>query len=50
MNWLRTVRAELRKLTSTKMPLAFLIVFVVIGAATAIAVAVGTDMQQTNSH
>ena len=44
MNWLRTVRAELRKLTSTKMPLAFLIVFVVIGAATAIAVAFGTDM------
>jgi ABC-2 type transport system permease protein len=44
MNWLRTVRAELRKLTSTKMPVAFLIVFVVIGAATAIAVAFGTDM------
>ncbi len=44
MNWLRTVRAELRKLTSTKMPLAFLIVLVVIGAATAIAVAFGTDM------
>ena len=44
MNWLRTVLAELRKLTSTKMPLGFLIVFVVIGAATAIAVAFGTDM------
>jgi len=44
MNWLRAVRAELRKLTSTKMPLGFLIVFVVIGAATAVAVAVGTDM------
>ena len=44
MNWLRTVRAELRKLTSTKMPLGFLIVLVVIGAATAIAVAFGTDM------
>ncbi len=44
MNWLRTVRAELRKLTSTKMPLAFLIVLVVIGAATAIAEAFGTDM------
>lgn len=44
MNWLRTVRAELRKLTSTKMPWAFLIVLVVIGAATAIAVAFGTDM------
>jgi ABC-type transport system involved in multi-copper enzyme maturation permease subunit len=44
MNSLRIVRAELRKLTSTKMPLAFLIVLVVIGAATAIAVAFGTDM------
>ena len=44
MNSLRIVRAELRKLTSTRMPLAFLIVLVVIGAATAIAVAFGTDM------
>jgi ABC-type transport system involved in multi-copper enzyme maturation permease subunit len=44
MNRFRTVRAEIRKLTSTKMPLAFLSVLVVIGAATAIAVAFGTDM------
>jgi ABC-type transport system involved in multi-copper enzyme maturation permease subunit len=44
MNWFRIVRAELRKLSSTKMPLAFLIVLVVIGAATAVAVAFGTDM------
>lgn len=44
MNRIRIVRAELRKLTSTKMPLAFLIVLAVIGAATAIAVAYGTDM------
>ena len=44
MNWLRTVQAELRKLTTTKMPLAFLVVLVVIGATTAIAVAFGTDM------
>jgi ABC-2 type transport system permease protein len=44
MNWLRTIRAEIRKLTSTKMPLAFVIVFAVIGTATAIAVAAGTDM------
>lgn len=44
MNQLRTVRAEIRKLTSTRMPLAFLIVFAVIGAATAVAVAYGTDM------
>ncbi|MDJ0960662.1 MAG: hypothetical protein QNJ88_08390 [Acidimicrobiia bacterium] len=44
MNWFRTVRAELRKLTSTRMPLAFLIVLTAIGAATAMAVAFGTDM------
>ena len=44
MNSLRIVRAELRKLTSTKMPLAFLAVLVAIGAATATAVAFGTDM------
>jgi hypothetical protein len=44
MNRFRTVRAELRKLTSTRMPFAFLIVLLVIGAATAIAVAFGTDM------
>ena len=44
MNSLSTVRAELRKLTSPRMPLAFLIVLVVIGAATATAVALGTDM------
>lgn len=44
MNWHRTVRAELRKLTSTRMPLAFLIVLLAIGAATAAAVVFGTDM------
>lgn len=44
MNRLRTTRAELRKLTSTKMPSIFLIVLLVIGVATAIAVAFGTDM------
>ncbi len=44
MNRFRTVRAELRKLTSTRMPLAFLTVLVVIGVGTAIAVAFGTDM------
>ena len=44
MNSLQTIRAELRKLTSTKMPFAFLTVFIVIGIATAMAVAFGTDM------
>ncbi len=44
MTWLRLVRAELRKLTTTKMPLGFLAVLVVVSATTAIAVLVGTDM------
>jgi len=44
MQSLRVVRAEIRKLTTTKMPLAFLAVLVVIGAGTAVAVAFGTDM------
>jgi ABC-type transport system involved in multi-copper enzyme maturation permease subunit len=42
--WLRLLRAELRKLTSTKMPWAFLIVLVVIAAINATAVVFGTDM------
>ena len=41
---LRTIKAELRKLTSTRMPWGFLIVLVLTGAATAVAVAIGTDM------
>jgi hypothetical protein len=44
MTWLRLVRAETRKLTSTRMPLAFLLVIVAISAATAVAVIYGTDM------
>ena len=44
MNRLRTMRAELRKLTTTRMPFTFLIVLAAIGAATAVAVAFGTDM------
>ncbi|HSR44739.1 MAG TPA: hypothetical protein VLT15_05835 [Acidimicrobiia bacterium] len=44
MTTLRTVRAEIRKLTSTKMPISFLAVLVAIGAGTATAVAFGTDM------
>jgi ABC-2 type transport system permease protein len=42
--WPRLLRAELRKLTSTKMPWAFLIVLVVIAAINATAVIFGTDM------
>lgn len=44
MKWLRLVRSELRKLTSTKMPWGFLAVLVVISATTAVAVVFGTDM------
>ncbi|MDW3216722.1 MAG: hypothetical protein R8G01_22215 [Ilumatobacteraceae bacterium] len=40
----RLVRSELRKLTTTKMPLAFLAVLVVIAGLNAFAVVAGTDM------
>ena len=43
MTWLRLVRAELRKLTTTKMPWAFLAVLVTISGITAFAVIFGTD-------
>ena len=41
---IRLIRSELRKLTTTKMPLAFLVVLVVIAALNAFAVVSGTDM------
>ncbi|MCH8900284.1 MAG: hypothetical protein IH942_07320 [Acidobacteria bacterium] len=44
MTWSRLVQAELRKLTSTRMPWAFLAVLVAISATTATAVIFGTDM------
>jgi ABC-2 type transport system permease protein len=43
MTWTRLLRAELRKLTTTKMPLAFIAVLVAISALTAVAVIAGTD-------
>lgn len=43
MTWLRLVRAELRKLTTTKIPWGFLAVLVVLSAVTAAAVIWGTD-------
>ena len=43
MRWSGVVRSELRKLTSTRMPVAFLAVLVAISAITAVAVAFGTD-------
>jgi hypothetical protein len=42
--WFRLVRAELRKLTSTRMPWAFLGVLLAISATTGVAVVWGTDM------
>ncbi len=47
MTWPRLVRSELRKLTTTWMPLAFLAVLVVISATTATAVIFGTDFDGT---
>lgn len=44
MTWLHCVRSELRKLTTTKMPLAFIGVIIVLAAVTAAAVVWGTDM------
>ena len=44
MTWPRLVRAELRKLFSTKMPWAFLAILVTIAAINAVAVIFGTDM------
>ena len=49
MNWLRLIRGELRKLTSTRMPWAFLAVLIAISATTAIAVIYGTDMDGTKT-
>lgn len=44
MSWLRLVRAELRKLTTTRMPWAFLVVLVAISTTTGVAVVYGTDI------
>lgn len=43
MTWTRLVRAELRKLLTTKMPWVFLAVLAVISGLTATAVVIGTD-------
>jgi ABC-2 type transport system permease protein len=44
MRWLRLVRSEVRKITTTKMPLAFFGVIVVLAGITGAAVVWGTDM------
>lgn len=43
MTWQRLIRAEFRKLTSTRLPLGFLAVFVALGAINSAAVIFGTD-------
>lgn len=43
MTWTRLLRAELRKLATTKMPLAFFVALVVVSGLTAVAVIAGTD-------
>ena len=47
MSWLRLVRSEVRKITTTKMPWAFVAVLVAISVITAIAVIFGTDADGT---
>jgi ABC-type transport system involved in multi-copper enzyme maturation permease subunit len=47
MTWPRLVRAEIRKLSTTRMPWGFLIILVIISATTATAVIVGEDMDGT---
>lgn len=49
MTMRRQIRSELRKLTTTKMPLAFLGVLVVIAGLNAFAVIAGTDMDGSKS-
>lgn len=44
MTWSRLIRSELRKLTTTAMPLAFLAVLALLAVVNGIAVAFGTDM------
>lgn len=43
MKWLRLLRAELRKITTTRLPQIFLGIIVLIVAATATAILIGTD-------
>ena len=43
MTWLRVVRSEVRKLSTTKMPLGFLLALLALSATTATAVLIGTD-------
>ncbi len=44
MTWTSLTRSEIRKLTTTRMPLAFVAVLVVLAVVNGVAVAVGTDM------
>lgn len=44
MTWITLTRSEIRKLTTTRMPLAFVAVLIVLAALNGVAVSVGTDM------
>ena len=44
MTWTNLTRSEIRKLTTTRMPLAFVAVLVVLAVLNGVAVAIGTDM------
>ncbi|MCP4223126.1 MAG: hypothetical protein GY773_07290, partial [Actinomycetia bacterium] len=44
MTSINLTRSEIRKLTTTRMPLAFVAVLVVLAVLNGVAVAVGTDM------
>lgn len=49
MTWTNLTRSELRKLTSTRMPLAFVAVLALLAVINGVAVAVGTDMDGTKT-
>ncbi len=49
MTWLRLLRAELRKLTTTRMPWGFVAALVVIAAINGVAIVLGTDMDGSKS-
>jgi hypothetical protein len=49
MTWTRLLRAELRKLTTTRMPWGFVAALVVIAAINGIAIVFGTDMDGSKS-
>lgn len=49
MSWSSLTRSEIRKLTTTKMPLGFVAVLIALATLNGVAVAVGTDMDGTKT-